>query len=135
MQEFPINYWAVLVAALVRMAVGMAWYSPPVFGPAFMRLANCSQEEMKARLPRAVVSDAVGSLIMAFILVHAVHYAGAASWLTGAAVGLLNWFGFIAVTHFALVMYEKRPFQLFLINNGYHAVALAIMGAILAIWP
>ncbi len=113
----------------------MLWYAPPTFGPAFMRLTGCSPEEMKARLPRAIVSDLVGSLIMAFILVHAVHYAGAQTWLTGAAVGLLNWLGFIAVTHFALVAYEKRPFRLFVINNGYQALALAIMGAILAIWP
>jgi uncharacterized protein DUF1761 len=135
MQEFPINYLAVLVAALARIVVGMAWYSPPAFGPTFMRLTNCSPEEMKARLPRAIVSDVVGSLVMAFILVHAVHYAEAQTWLTGAAVGLLNWFGFIAVTQFALVMYEKRPLQLFWINNAYQALALAIMGAILAIWP
>ncbi len=135
MQEFPINYLAVLIAAAVRVVVGAIWYSPVIFGPAFMRLAQCSEAEMKARLPRAVISDVIGSLIMAFILVHAVHYAGATTWLTGVAVGLLNWFGFIAVTHFALVMYEKRPFRLFLINNGYQALALAIMGAVLAVWP
>ena len=135
MQEFPINFLAVVVAAIVRMIVGMIWYSPILFGPAFLKLAGCSPEEMKARLPRAVVSDLVGSLIMAFILVHAVHYAGAQTVLTGIAVGLLNWLGFIAVTHFALVVYEKRPFRLFVINNGYQAIALAIMGAILAIWP
>jgi hypothetical protein len=90
---------------------------------------------MRRRLPKAVLSDFIGALIMAFILVHAVHYAGATTWLTGLAVGLLNWLGFVAVTHFALVMYEKRSIELFAINMGFQALTLAIMGAVLAAWP
>jgi hypothetical protein len=90
---------------------------------------------MMARLPAAILSDVVGAVIMTFILAHAVYYAGAVTWATGAAVGLFNWLGFIAVTHFALVMYEKRPFKLFLINNGYQALSLAVMGALLAANP
>jgi Protein of unknown function (DUF1761) len=135
MQEFPINFLAVVAAAAVRMAVGMLWYSPIAFGPTFLRLTGCTPEEMKARLPKGILTDAVGSLIMAFILVHAVHYAGATTLATGAAVGLLNWLGFVAVTHFALVIYEKRPPRLFLVNTGYQAIALLLMGAILAVWP
>jgi hypothetical protein len=133
MHEIPLNWMPMLIAAAIRVILGMLWYSPIAFGPSFMRLTNCSEEEMKARLPAALASDLVGALIMTFILAHAVYYAGVTSWATGAAVGLFNWLGFIAVTHFSLVMFEKRPFRLFLINNGYQALSLAAMGAVLAV--
>lgn len=134
MKEIPLNWVAILLAAAVRIVIGFLWYAPFSFGPVFMRLTGCTEQEMKARLPGALVSDVIGALLMSFILAHAVYYAGASTPLTGVAVGLFNWLGFIAVTHFALVAYEKRPFKLFLLNNGYQALSLAAMGAILASW-
>jgi hypothetical protein len=134
MQEFPINWWAVLVAAIVKMAIGAAWYSPLLFGPRWMALASCSEADMKARLPRLLTFDFVASLIMAFVLVHAVHYAGAQTLATGAAVGFFNWLGFIATVTFGLTVYEKRPWALFGIANGFQLVSLLVMGAILAVW-
>ena len=48
-------------------------------------------------------------------------------------MGLLAWLGFISVgEHFTLVIYEKRSYELFLVSDGYQALTLAIMGAILA---
>ena len=84
---------------------------------------------------RALVPDVIGSALMAFVLLHAVHYAGANTLMLGAAVGSLNWLGFVATTSLGTVTFEKRPFALFVLNNGYLAIALIVMGAILAIWP
>lgn len=134
MQEIPLNWAAIIVAAVVRQVLGMLWYSPIVFGPAFVRYTGCSDQEMKARLPKAIAWDILGALVMSFILVHAVYYAGATTIGTGVAVGLFNWLGFIVVTHLPLVTYEKRPLGLFAIGMGYNALALAVMGAILAAW-
>jgi len=89
---------------------------------------------MTARLPKGIVVDAVGSFVMAFILVHAVHYAGAQGVGQGAAVGFFNWLGFIAVTGFSATIYEGQPMRLFAINTGFLLIALMIMGAILAVW-
>lgn len=72
---------------------------------------------------------------MAFVLVHAVHYAGAVTLGTGAAVGFFNWLGFIGATTLAATFYEKKPLQLWAINNGYLLLILLTMGAILAVWP
>jgi Protein of unknown function (DUF1761) len=134
MKEIPVNYWAVLVAAVVRIALGAVWYSPFLFAKSWQALSGISEAEMKARLPKALAVDVAGSFVMAFVLVHAVVYAGAASLAQGAVVGFFNWLGFIAVTMLGLVFYEDRPFRLFLINNGFLALSLIIMGAILAVW-
>lgn len=135
MQEFPINWWAVVVAALVKMIIGALWYSPALLGPRWSRLSGISAIEVKQRLPKLLAVDAIASLIMSFVLLHAVHYAGATTLGTGAAVGFFNWLGFVATVTFGLALYERRPLGLFWIANGFQLISLLFMGAILAIWP
>ena len=134
MQSFPINYLALLVATLVRMVVGALWYSPPLFVKPWLAMVGQTPEEMKAGMGKNIVTDLIGSFIMAFVLDHAVHYAGATTIGQGIAVGFFNWLGFIAVVTLSTVNYEKRPFMLWVINNGYQLLTLLIMGAIVAVW-
>jgi hypothetical protein len=134
MQEFHINYLALLIATIAKMLVGMVWYSSPVFGKLWMTLVGCTPEQMKATMPKALLVDFISSYVMAFVLVHAVHYAGAISLPQGAVVGFFNWLGFIAAATLVSTVYEKRPVKLFLINNGYQLISLLIMGAIVAVW-
>jgi uncharacterized protein DUF1761 len=134
MKDIPINFLALLVAAVVKLVVGAIWYAPPVFGKHWLALSGVSEAQMKAGLARAMAVDFVASLVMAFVLVHAVVYAGAATAGQGAIVGFFNWLGFVAAVTLAQVVYEQRPFRLFLINNGALLISLLIMGAILAVW-
>ena len=135
MQEFPINWFAILAAVIIKQAIGAFWYSPALFGPSWCKLAGVSEAEMKAGLVKALIPDVIGSALMAFVLVHAVHYAGAHGWAQGAAVGFFNWLGFVVVATLGSVTFETRPLQLYLMNNGYLLLALLIMGAALAVWP
>jgi hypothetical protein len=134
MREFPINYLALLVAVVARMVLGALWYSPLLFVGPWMETVGRTEAEVRAGLPKALVSDALGSFIMAFVLVHAVHYAGAHTAILGAAVGFFNWLGFVAVVTINSVVHEGRPFRHFLINNGYQLISLLLMGAIVAVW-
>lgn len=113
MQHFPINYLALLVAAIVRLFIGAIWYSPLLLGKRWQALVQCTLEEMMARLPKALLGDLISSYIMAFVLVHAVYYAGANSVGLGAAVGFFNWLGFIAVTTFMAVLTRRGPSHYF----------------------
>ena len=90
---------------------------------------------MKASLVKALIPEVIGSALMAFVLVHAVHYTGAHNWAQGAAVGFFNWLGFAAAATLDSVMFEKRPWQLYLIQKGYLLLALLLMGVVLAVWP
>ena len=134
MQQIPINIWAVLVAAVIRLVVGAVWYSPVAFGPVWQKTVGISQDKMMAAMPRAIAVDAVGSLIMSFILLHAVTYAGANTLLLGATVGALNWLGFVAVVLIATNVYEQKPMRGAYIGAGFNLVAMALMGALLAVW-
>jgi hypothetical protein len=132
--EIPINWLAVAAAALVKFLLGWLWYSPFAFGRQWQAATGCSPEDMRKALPRAIPADLVLSFIMAFVLLHAVYYAGAKTWALGAIVGVLNWLGFIVAVSLPQHLYEKRPMRLFILNNAYLLIALAIMGAILAVW-
>jgi len=135
MQTFSTNWFAILLAVVVKQAVGAVWYSPALWGRSWCALTGISQAEMKAGLVRALVPDVIGAFLMAFVLLHAVHYAGVHSWGQGAAVGFFNWIGFVAVATLGAVTFEKRPLKLYIINNGYLLISLMAMGAIFAVWP
>ena len=134
MHSIAVNWWPVIVATIVKMALGALWYSPVLFVGEWQRLAGVSPEQMKAAMPKALVIDLVGSFVMALTLVHAVYYAGAAGPVQGAVVGFFAWLGFVAGPTLSAVIYENRALKLFLINNGYLALSLLLMGAIVGAW-
>jgi uncharacterized protein DUF1761 len=134
MQHFHINYLALLFAAIARFLFGWLWYSPFLFGKSWMALTNCNPDDMKRRMPVLAPADLICNFVMAFVLVHAVHYAGALSAGQGAAVGFFNWLGFIATVMLMMTLYEKRSAKLFWINSGFQLISLLIMGAIVAVW-
>lgn len=68
-----------------------------------------------------------------FVLSKFVAAMGATSIGAGISVGFWAWLGFVATVTLASVLYERRPMSLYILNNGYQLVSLAIMGAILAI--
>ena len=134
MQEVSINIVALLVAAFVKLALGAFWYSPIGFGARWRALAGCTEDQVKAGMAKALLIDLVTTLIMAFVLAHAVRYAGATNAATGGTVGFFTWLGFIGAPSLGIATYERRPLGLWLITNTYMAGALVIMGAILAAW-
>jgi hypothetical protein len=134
MQEIPLNWWAILVAAIIRMIVGSIWFSQIGFMRPWQRLSGIGEAEVKASFGRAIAIDAVMSLIMAFILFHAVVYAGATSLWAGAAVGFLTWLGFVFTIFVGLWAYERKPVGLVSITAGFNLVALVLMGALIGVW-
>ena len=134
MREIPIHFFAILGATITRVVIGALWYSPALFLNTWLKLAGVTEAQMKDGMGKAVAVDVVGSFIMAFVLVHAVRYAGATTAPEGMAVGFFNWLGFVAVVTIGTVTYERKPFKLFLLNNGYFLISLVVMGAILAVW-
>jgi len=132
--EIHLQFGAIIGATVARMAVGALWYSPPLFVKPWMAMAGISDQQMKEGMGKAIGLDLLGSFIMAFVLVHAIRYAGATTALQGLAVGFLNWLGFVATILIGSVTYERKPFKYFLINGGYQLVSIMAMGAILAVW-
>jgi uncharacterized protein DUF1761 len=134
MQPVHVNILALVVAVVAKGIVGAVWYSPALFLKHWMQLTGVSNETMKAGMAKSLTVETIGNLVMAFILVHAIRYAGATTIAQGLGVGLANWLGFILTIGVTMAMYEQRPMKLVAINAGYQLVGILLMGAILAVW-
>lgn len=134
MDPSSINWLATLAATVSAFILGGLWYSPAVFGTAWMRETGLSEEQLRARSMVKVFGLAfLWTLVMAVNL--ALFLAGpetTVSW--GAAAGCMAGFGWAAMGLFVVGLFEARSWRLMLINAGYLTTALTLMGAILGAW-
>lgn len=135
-----LNYWAVLVAGVVGLAIGFLWHGP-LFGKTWMRLMGMNPEDCNKPQPgmwKSLLLAFISTLVMAFALAHALIFAqtylkvsDANTFLQG---GFWNWLGFIAPVTLSAVLWEKRSWKLWCFENAYWLVELLAMGAILVSW-
>ncbi len=137
----PVNFLAVLVAALASMVLGFLWYGP-LFGKPWMALMGFSKDSMDKAKAKGMTMNyvlmAVGSLVMAYVLSHVTSFAMAymqvSGYMAGLSSGFWTWLGFIAPVVMGAQLWEGKPWKLYPITAGYYLVSLMIMGAILASW-
>ena len=134
MDASNINYLAVIVAALSTFLLGGLWYSPLLFGKAWMRANNFSEEELQTfSKARMFGWSFVFSLIMAVNL--AMFLAAPNTNVTwGITAGALAGFGWVAMATAIIGVFENRSWAYILINGGYMTVAFVVMGAIIGVW-
>lgn len=135
MPPVDINYFAVLAAAIVNMALGSFWFSTKGFGKQWMALSGITPDPAKAKGMQKLYAIAfVGALVMSYVLAHFVDYAGAATIGQGAQAGFWSWLGFVAPVMLGMVLWEGKPWKLYVINTSYYLVLLLVNGALLAVW-
>lgn len=142
--EIPINYLAVVVAAVANMALGFIWFGP-LLGKQWIAAMGWTEaevaagrEKMKKDGWKTYAIQVVGALLMSYVLAHALVFASAFLNSTGVAAGLAagfwNWLGFIAPVTVGVVLWDGKPWKLWFIQGGYYLVAMLVMGVILALW-
>lgn len=139
--KVPINHLAVLVAAVASMVLGALWYGP-IFGKTWVTLSGFTKEKMAEAqakgMGKSYAVTFVGSLLMSYVLAHAIIFAGAYFKMEGVGAGLMsgfwNWLGFIAPVTAGAVLWEGKPWRLWFLNNAFNLLSLLIMGVILALW-
>jgi hypothetical protein len=134
MQPVHINTVAFLIAVVAKFAIGWVWYSPLLFLRPWQQLTGITDERMRGGMAKSLAIWIVGSVVMAFVLVHAIRYAGATNPAQGAAVGFFNWLGFVLIVVLEEYAAAKYQFRLVAIKSGGYLVELVVMGAILATW-
>ncbi|HYK39716.1 MAG TPA: DUF1761 domain-containing protein [Candidatus Eremiobacteraceae bacterium] len=131
------NYFAVLVAAIVYWLIGAVWYGV-MFNKLWMKLEAIPQAQIDAMKGAAValpyVVTFVLNVIIAFVLAQLCSWRNATTAAKGASLGVLLWLGIVGPVTYTTHMYEMRPLNLFLINEGYVLVGLLVMGAIVGGW-
>ena len=134
MSEF--NYLTVVVAAVAAMGVGAVWYSPLLFGNAYMKLRGMNPDATADRRPPAgeLLGEFVRNLVVAFVLALFVVRLGVGNWNGAALLGLGVGVGFQATLLLGSVIHENLPWKLYAIHAGDALVKTLLMAVILGVW-
>lgn len=136
--EASVNNVAVVAAAVVSMVVGAAWYSPLLFGKLWMKLSGMTEKQLaeakKKGMAKSYAIAFLAVLVMSYVLAHFVDYLGATTIMAGVEAGFWLWLGFVATVLINSVLWEGKPFKLYLLNIAHYLVVLLVSGAILAVW-
>lgn len=132
---YNVNWFAVVVAAAVGMAVNAAWYSDMLFGKVWMKSVGLkAKDTKKPGVDLAFVIAFLTLIITAAavaVLADALQVFGA--W-NGLLLGTLIGFGFLVTNSGMHKLFEQRPFTHFVITAVGDILTLAAMGVILAVW-
>ncbi|MCB0630803.1 MAG: DUF1761 domain-containing protein [Saprospiraceae bacterium] len=134
MDASTLNLPAILVAAVLAFVIGGMWYSPLLFGKAWMQENGFSESDLQQGSTARIFGFAfLWSLVMAFNLGMFLNDPGTtASW--GAIAGFLAGFGWIAMGIFIIGLFERRSIRYMLIHAAYMVVALTLMGLVIGLW-
>jgi len=136
MTQPDISLIAVLIASILGFGLAALWYSPKLFGNQWSAALSMSAEGLQAEFSpaRTYGTRFVTTLVAAYVLARILVHTEATTLVAGIETGFLIWLGFIATFALDGVLFEKRPFKLYLINSGYYLVGLMLMGAVLGLW-
>lgn len=131
-----VNEVAVLVSALLSLALGSIWYSPLVFGDAWMRSAGIDIRELHGTTNAMIVRVVVGFLVnacMLFVLAHLITFGEVAHM---ARTTLALYVGILIAGSLAFtVVWEKRPYTYYAIHMGYYALMIGVGIVVISYWP
>jgi hypothetical protein len=129
-----INWLAVVAAAISTFILGGLWYSPLMFGRAWMKANRLTEADLAQGNPAVIFGlSFLFSLIMSANL--AMFLAGPETTIAwGATAGFLAGCGWVALGVGIIALFERRPWQYIAVNGGYMTLPFVLMGAILGAW-
>jgi hypothetical protein len=134
-----VNMAGVLAAAIVGMVIGALWYSPVLFAKRWMSLIRFSEQDLaKAKEGGMGTSYALaflGKFVMSYVLANMLVLTGAVTLADGALIGFWAWLGFIATTTMDVVLWERKPWGLYVLNNAHSLVVILVIASMLTWWP
>lgn len=132
-----VNWWAIILATISSMIVGMVWYAKPIFGKAWAKMVKLNDKKMGEDAGRAITLTIIVSFITAYVLAHVSflsHHFFQNTFLQDAlTTAFWLWVGLVAARFITHDAFERRPFALTLLNITHELVTLLVMGLIIGI--
>jgi hypothetical protein len=128
--QIPVNYLAVVIAALAGFGLGAIWYM--TLAKPWLRAIGKTEEEVKARgsaVPFAVAIIAL--LLMSWMLAGLMGHLAQITVRGGVMTGFFVWVGFVITTMAVNHAFGGAKPMLTLIDGLYWLATLLIMGAVI----
>ena len=137
MISFDVNWLTILACGVMSMIIGFLWYSPFLFGKAWLaglgkQPGDCKQTNKQMGITYGLTF--ASTILQAFILAQFVEFVGAISVLEGLMLGLMVWAGFILTVMGSGALFHQKPIKVFLIDVFYQFVTTLTAAVILALW-
>jgi len=131
----PINYVAILAAAVAAWLAGAVWYG--VLGRQWLAALGWTEADMtgpdgKRRMPVGpMIVSFIAAVIMAFMLNGLMGHVGPMTVRSGIISGALIWTGFVITSIAVNNAFQRRKVMLTVIDGGHWLLALIVQGAVL----
>jgi len=133
MYDFNIHHLLVLVlvSAVVQWVLGLIWYGG-IFRKSWTAMTGVPAGQKLKDVIFPMITSFIACVILSFVLIHVVAWAGAGVFTAGAKIAIVCWLGFMAPPLFAQHIWERRRANLFAINAAYWLLAMALGGGLVA---
>jgi hypothetical protein len=126
-----VDVIAALIAAFTYMLINGFWYSPLLFKDLWLELKGIKKEGLRNKW-LSLFFNSIIAFILAFFLSLIEVYVGANSFLDGIVTGAIIYFGFIFPIQITNVIWVKKSFKLFFLENSCTLLSLMTMGGVVA---
>lgn len=133
-----VNWIAILVCGVAYMGIGFLWYGP-LFAKPWMKLVGLTKKDIdksmkEGSMPKTYGASFISALVTAYVTNILVVMLNVTDVGSAVALAVMLWLGYVAATYATQVLYEYKPFKLYLINVGYYLVTIVLTAVILTIW-
>jgi len=123
-----INYLAVLIAAVLSMPIGAAWYGG--LGKQWMKAAGLKEEDVNQD-PKIYIVAVLCQFIIAIFLAGIIgHLATTGIW-AGMVTAFFCWFGFVVPTMAVNHRFQGAGWDLTIIDAGHWLLVFLLQGAVI----
>ena len=127
-----MNYLAILIAAVAYFVLGALWYSPVLFGNAWLKGTGKTKEQVAAdHSPMNYVIGLVTAFVSSYGIARILLWTHQGSIAAGIKIGLFVGVCFTLMAFFMNDAFEHRPKSLTFVNALYHIVGCIIAGLII----
>lgn len=139
--ETCVNYWAILIGAVLSMGVGAFWYGP-LFGDKWLEIIGIERtdlETIKDMQKGAMPLYGLQFSMTLFQIMILAFLVSDTNLFVPIEKALWIWIAFVIPTLAGSVMWTNKSIALkraqFFIQAGYQLIMFVIYGALLQYWP
>ncbi len=131
-----MNFWPILVSAVVAFGVSALWFSPILFGNEWMRLADISEKDMSGKkgLWKLYIVQFIITLVIFMVMGFLISTTGSRTVSDGVFLALLLWVGLSLTSAIGRMLWQKVPLKMLLIVELCTLITWLVGGAIIGAW-